>query len=149
MSDSTGSTDSQTLPVPDPSINPETLPFWTATTQGTLQVRRCADCEELVWYPRSICPSCGSFNTEWLAVSGRGHIYTFAINRRGVRWYDDERYLPYVLAYVELEEGPRLLTNIIGCEPSDLEIGQAVELEFQPCDSGAAALFRFRPTRSL
>ncbi len=131
----------RTLPAPTPQINVETRPFWEATTEGKLLLPRCDDCGNVIWYPRAFCPDCGSFNVTWFEASGRGTVYSFTINRRGQGDYRD---LAYVLAYVELEEGPRMLTNIVGCDVQDVRVGQKVEVVFHPT-SAAAALPRFRP----
>jgi uncharacterized protein len=131
------------LPNPEPSINPETNWFWSATTRGELQLERCNSCGLVIWYPRSMCPRCSGTGTDRFVASGLGRIYTFAVVRTA---FDDYReFVPYVLAYVELDEGPRMMTNIIDCDIDTLEIGQRVEVVFQRTESGRASLLRFRP----
>lgn len=130
-----------TLPSPSPQINVETKPFWDATAEGKLLLPRCDGCDAVVWYPRAFCPECSSFDVTWVEASGRGTIYSFTINRRGQGDYRD---LAYVVAYVELEEGPRVLTNIVDGDPEQLQVGQAVQVVFHPTANGAA-LPRFRP----
>lgn len=130
------------LPAKHPPVNLETKPFWDATAEGKLLLRHCTACGFTIWYPRDLCPECRSTATEWVEASGRGTIYTFTVTRRGQgRWRDVS---PYVLAYVELEEGPRVMTNIVDCDPATLAIGQAVEVTFDDTGEGAA-LYRFRP----
>ena len=129
------------LPAPSPIINAETKPFWDATAEGKLLLARCNACDTVIWYPRAFCPECSSFDVAWTESSGRGTIYSFAVNRRGQGDYRD---LVYVLAYVELEEGPRVLTNIVDCNVDQLQVGQSVQVVFHPTSSGAA-LARFRP----
>jgi uncharacterized OB-fold protein len=130
------------LPAPAPTVTPETREFWTATAEGRLLLKRCLDCTSVIWYPRVICPHCSSLRTEWFAASGRARIYSYTVNHRGEGAYQDSA--PFVLAYVELEEGPRIMTNIIGAEGTDLAVGLPVEVVF--CDTGAgSALPRFRP----
>jgi uncharacterized OB-fold protein len=129
------------LPAPPPQINSETKPFWDATAQNKLMLVRCSACQTVIWYPRAFCPECNSFDVTWFEASGRGTIYSFAVNRRGQGDYRD---LKYVVAYVELEEGPRMLTNIVDCDTDALEVGQAVQVVFHPTSNGAA-LPRFRP----
>jgi uncharacterized OB-fold protein len=131
----------RTLPTPAPQVNSETKPFWDATADGKLLLPRCTACGLVIWYPRAFCPECSSFDVEWFEATGRGTIYSFTVNRRGQGDYRD---LAYVLAYVELEEGPRLLTNIVDAEFDKLQIGQAVEVVFHPTPAGPA-LPRFRP----
>jgi len=131
----------RTLPAPPPVVNVETKPFWDATAQGKLVLPRCNACGTVIWYPRAFCPECSSFDVTWFEASGRGTIYSFAVNRRGQGDYRD---LAYVLAYVELAEGPRILTNIVDGDIDQVAVGQAVEVVFHQTASGAA-LPRFRP----
>jgi uncharacterized OB-fold protein len=131
----------RTLPAPAPVINSETKSFWDATTEGKLLLPRCTDCDTVIWYPRAFCPECSSFDLTSFEATGRGTIYSYTINRRGQGDYRD---LAYVLAYVELEEGPRVLTNIVDCDVESLSVGQAVAVVFHPTSNGAA-LPRFRP----
>jgi len=131
-----------TLPAPVPPVHPETRPFWDATAEGRLLLPRCAACPAVIWYPRGICPECASTEIEWFEASGRGVIYSRTINRRGLGAYKDAG--AYVLAYVELEEGPRVMTNIVDCDPETISIGDAVEATFHETGEGPA-LVRFRP----
>ena len=134
--------ESRALPAPVPEVNPETAEFWAATARGELLVKQCEDCATLIWYPRSACPECGSLRTRWQPVSGQGRVYSYTVNNRGEGHYRD--YGPYVLAYVELDEGPRLMTNIVGASGGELAVGLPVEVEFHDTGEGSA-LPRFRP----
>ncbi len=131
----------RTLPAPPPMINVETKSFWDATTEGKLMLPRCNACGTVIWYPRAFCPECSSFDLTWFEATGLGTIYSYTVNRRGQGDYRD---LAYVLAYVELEEGPRVLTNIVDCDVESVVVGQAVKVVFHPTSNGAA-LPRFRP----
>ena len=133
----------QQLPVPVPVINPETEPFWEATSAHKLMLPQCTLCRTVIWYPRAMCPDCGSTTVEWFEASGLGRIYTYTIIGRGEGPYRSIG--AYVLAYVELEEGPRILTNIIGCPHESVMVGQSVAVAFQDSGEGTA-LPRFRPT---
>jgi uncharacterized protein len=133
------------LPAPAPAINPETTEFWAATAAGRLLVKRCQDCDSLIWYPRAICPECSSLRTEWFEVSGRGSIYSYTVNYRGEGVYQGAP--PFVLAYVELDEGLRMMTNIVAASEADLAVGLPVEVVFHDTGEGTA-LPRFRPLRS-
>ena len=133
-------------PAPAPVVHPEVKVFWDATAEGRLLLPRCEDCRTVIWFPRPYCPACGSLNVTWIEASGRGTIYTFTVNRRGAGDLAEYRQVdPYVLAYVELEEGPRVMTNIVDCDPDTVAIGQAVEVVFHDTGQGTA-LPRFRPT---
>lgn len=130
------------LPAPAPVVNAETEAFWAATAQGRLLLPRCRTCGIATWYPRGLCPSCGATDIEWAEASGRGTIYSFTVIRRGEGAYREAT--PYVLAYVELDEGPRVLTNIVDCEPEAVQVGQTVDVVFHDTGEGNA-LVRFRP----
>ena len=134
----------QSLPAPAPAVNPETREFWDATAQDRLLLRRCRDCGAVIWYPRAICPECASLNTEWFPAAGRGRIYSYTVNHRGEGAYTGLP--PFVLAYVELDEGPRLMTNIVGADQAELAVGLPVEVVFHDTGDGAA-LPRFQPMR--
>ena len=130
------------LPAPSPAVNPETEEFWAATARGRLLLKRCLDCGSVIWYPRAICPECASLRTEWFEASGRGHVYSYTVNHRGEGAYAGE--VPYVLAYVELDEGPRVMTNLVEAGEPDLVVGLPVEVVFHDTGEGTA-LPRFRP----
>jgi uncharacterized OB-fold protein len=130
------------LPTPTPPVNPDTEPVFRAAADGRLLLKQCASCECVIWYPRGICPECGSLDTRWIPASGSGIVYSYTVVRRGEGAYRDA--VPYVLAYVELKEGPRVLTNIVDCPPDSVRIGQAVIATFDGAADGLA-LVRFRP----
>ncbi|WP_128904748.1 Zn-ribbon domain-containing OB-fold protein [Halorubrum amylolyticum] len=129
------------LPAPEPSITPETEEFWEATTEGRLLIRHCNDCGDAYHYPRTFCPFCGSDDTEW-TESGQGEIYAYTVTHQAGGAYGEAA--PYILAYVELEEGPRVMTNIVGADPDETEIGDEVEVVFDEA-SESASLPRFTP----
>ncbi len=134
--------ESDDLPVPDPVVTPDTAVFWEATARGELLLPRCRSCGEAYWYPRPICPLCHSTDTTWERASGRGVVYSFSIVHRGGGAYAKRP--PYALAYVDLAEGPRVMTDVVGCAPEEVEIGMAVEVVFHRTPNGVA-LPRFRP----
>lgn len=130
------------LPAPAPEPTPETEAFWSATAEGRLLLARCDECDAVIWYPRAFCPACASLSVSWIEASGNGTVYSFTIVHRSMGRFREA--VPYVLAYVELAEGPRVMTNIIGCDPDAVYIGQAVRVVF--CDTGeGSALYRFEP----
>ncbi|MBM84645.1 MAG: DNA-binding protein [Rhodospirillaceae bacterium] len=123
--------------IPDPIPNPETQAFWDAAREGIFTLRWCNSCNKTHWYPRAVCPHCMSSNTEWRKASGRGTIYTFSITRRANP--------PYAIAYVTLEEGPTMITNIVDCDFDDVMVGQKVELVFRDSVNGQAVpMFRLQ-----
>lgn len=131
-----------TLPAPAPTPSPETSEFWAATAEGRLLLKRCNDCATVIWYPRALCPQCHSKDTSWFDAAGTGQVYSFTVSRRGEGAYRESA--PYVLAYVELEEGPRLMTNIVDCDPESVTVGQRVRVVFADTGEGSA-LIRFAP----
>lgn len=130
------------LPAPAPHPTLETQAFWDATAEGRLLLRRCDDCGLVIWYPRHLCPDCGTWNTSWMEASGRGTVYAATVVRRGQGPYREAA--PYVVAYVELDEGPRVMTNVVGCPPEEVRVGQPVEVVFDDTGEGRS-LYRFRP----
>lgn len=133
-----------TAPLPNmaPPINPDSKPFWDATAEDRLLLPRCDRCSTVIWYPREFCPACGSLDVSWFEASGRASVYSFSIVRKGENMYTAAA--PYVLAYVELEEGPRIMTNIVDCDVEDVAIGQAVSVVFHDTGQGQK-LPRFAP----
>jgi uncharacterized OB-fold protein len=130
------------LPVLPVQPSPDNQAHFDGLAEGRLLLPRCDSCEQVFWYPRRHCPLCGSSSVDWVEASGRGTIYSFTVLRRAEGPYAAA--VPYVLAYVELAEGIRLMTNIVGvADPTSLEVGQAVEAVFE---SGAEfPMLRFRP----
>jgi uncharacterized OB-fold protein len=114
--------------IPAPPVSPETKPFWDAAAAGKLLLKRCETCGEPHYYPRALCPFCGSDRTSWFEASGRGSIYSYSVFRRAP--------VPYAIAYVTLEEGPTMKTNIVGAELDTIRIGQRVRVRFSPTDGG-------------
>jgi uncharacterized OB-fold protein len=127
------------LPAPEPVVNPETAPFWAAAAEHRLVLPRCTACDELFWYPRTVCPRCHGLDVTWAEVSGHGTVYSFTVVRKPAGDYAGGG--PYALAYVELAEGPRLMTNVVPIQ--GLRIGAPVEVVFDDT-GGGTALPRFR-----
>jgi len=122
---------------PLPTITAESRPFWEGCARRQLLVQRCRACGARQHYPRGICASCWSNDLEWQASSGRGTVYTFTVTHRTqARGFKDE--VPYVVAWVELEEGVQLLTNVVGCDPSRVAIGMPVQVTFEEAAPGVS-----------
>ena len=122
--------------IPAPEANPETKPFWDAAAEGRLLIKKCVTCGQVHFYPRAICPFCGSDKTEWVNASGRGTVYSYSVMRRVP--------IPYALAYVTLEEGVTMVTNIVDGDLDAIRIGQRVTVAFKPSEGGPPVPM-FRP----
>jgi uncharacterized OB-fold protein len=115
-------------PLPVPTL--ETAPYWEGCRQHQLRIQRCGDCSQYQFFPRIYCSKCFSDRVEWVNASGLARVLSFTIVRRPVSaaFAAD---VPYIVALVTLEEGPQMMTNIIGCAPEDVTIGMPVEVIFE------------------
>ncbi len=132
-----------TLPNPAPLVTQANKAFWDATAEGRFQLQRCNACDTVLWFPRRQCPSCWTENISTFDASGKGIIYSFAVIRKGAMLYKEAG--PFVVAYVELAEGPRVMTNIVECDVDAVKVGMPVEVVWHDTGQGNA-LYRFRPT---
>jgi uncharacterized OB-fold protein len=123
-------------PLPAALLDAATEPFWTATREGRLTARRCQSCGKFHWYPRPICPFCQN-DTVWEELSGLGEIYSVSVTRKAGP-------IPYAIAYVALDEGITMLTNIVDCDLDTVHIGQRVKVAFKPAEDGQMVPM-FRP----
>ncbi len=116
---------------PLPSPTPETAPYWEGAKAHELRIQFCTDCQKHFFYPRIFCPTCLSDNVEWRTVSGKATLVTYVISSRPAPGFEEE--LPYVIAVVKLDEGPHMMTNIVGLEPTpeNLPVGLPVEVVFE------------------
>jgi uncharacterized protein len=130
---------------PQPTVNEETRAYWEGATRGELVLQRCKACKRVQHRPRALCVSCFSDEIEHFVASGRGHVYTCTVTyQNGARGFRDA--VPYVLAYVELDEGPRVLANVVGCDPRSVAIGMPVKASFAPPTSAEGyTVPRFTP----
>lgn len=112
---------------------PEIRPFWEAAETGRLLLPRCRECGRHHWYPRTVCPLCGAPDIEWTPSPGRGTVYSFSIQRRSAA--------RIVFAYVQLGEGPVLMTNIVDCDFDAVHIGMDVQVKFLRTPEGRQAPF--------
>lgn len=119
--------------------------FWDAAAQRRFLFKRCGTCGRAHFYPRTFCPFCWSEAVRWEEASGAATVYTYTVVRRN----DLPRFagrVPYVPAIVELAEGPRVMTNLVGIEPDDVHIGMSVVVDFAPAgDDGTAFVPVFCP----
>ena len=125
---------------------PNTEPFWEGAKNGELKYQQCSDCNEVIFYPRLICTNCGGLNLDWKTSKGEGVVYTYSVVRqnRNPAFSDLGA---YAVAYIDLDEGFRMMSNVVGvADPTkDVMIGQRVKVEFEKQDSGDYPIPVFRP----
>jgi uncharacterized OB-fold protein len=134
-----------TVPVP----TPETEPFWAGTLAGELRIQHCNNCGKFYFYPRPFCRYCQSRDVEWRAVSGAGRLVSYVINYRPLPPADPAE--PQVIALIELDEGPRMLSNIVGVtpEPENLPLDARVRVQFEPRGEQALPVFSLDPEATV
>ena len=115
----------------DPALNPGDQPYFDGAAAGKLMLKKCRDCGQNHHYPRALCPHCFSDKVEWVEAKGTGEIFTYSVTRRGPP-------TPYCIAYVTLDEGVRMMTNIIDCDLDAVRIGQKVKVVFRKSEGGAS-----------
>ncbi len=113
-----------------PIIDSDSRGFWEGCREGELRLQLCGACGRFRYAPKRLCPTCLSEEFEWRTVSGRGEVYTFTIEHHAYSpaW---EGETPYVIAVIELEEGPRMMSRLVGCDPDAVRIGLAVHVTFE------------------
>ena len=128
---------------PLPNVNQDSREFWSGSKVHELRFQRCKDCGYIRWPASMVCPLCYSRDTQWIVASGKGKVYTFVVYHVAYHpGFKDE--VPYVVAVVELEEGPHLLTNIVGCRPDDVKCDMPVEVTWEDITE-EFSLPQFRP----
>ena len=127
------------VPVP----TPQTQPFWDGCAAGELRIQRCTDCGRPYFYPRPVCPACGSRRVEWFTASGEATLHSYVISHRPAPGFDND--VPYAIAVVELAEGPRMMTNIVGVPntPEHLVLDMPLRVRFER--RGEISLPMFEP----
>ncbi len=125
-----------------PTPTPETQPFWDGAKRHELMLPRCRGWGKFQFYPRALCPFCWSTDLEWIKASGKGKVHTFSISQRAVMGITG----PFIVAIVELDEGPRIATNVIDVDPDpkNVRCDMAVEVVFDDL-TDTIALPKFRP----
>lgn len=129
-------------PRPVPAVTPETAAFWAAAAEGTFLLSECRDCGLVFHYPRHLCPDCFGDDVAGRPASGTGEVYTHSAASSAAGWPEEE--LPVVVAMVELAEGPRVMTNVVDCDPADVSIGDRVAVDFVPTEDPDVAVPVFR-----
>jgi uncharacterized protein len=116
--------------IPAPPTNGENAPYFDAAAKGKLLIKHCAACQQFHAYPRALCPFCFSERTDWREAKGTGTVYSYSVMRRGVP-------VPYVIAYIALDEGVTMLANVVDCGLDEVRIGTRVRAVFRASDGGA------------
>ncbi|WP_281915070.1 Zn-ribbon domain-containing OB-fold protein [Caldimonas thermodepolymerans] len=114
--------------------------YWQAASEGRLLIKRCRACGQAHFYPRDICPHCLSADTEWIESSGTGSLYSYS---RVVRGSDD-----WTIAFVRLDEGVTMMSNVVDCDPAQLRVGLPVSVVFRPA-AGGHVVPMFRPAEQV
>ena len=130
-------------PLPIPANTELTRPFWEATRDHKLVMPRCKTCSDLFFYPREVCPNCLSSDLEWVAVSGRGRVYSYTVVHQAANpaFREDT---PHVYAIVQLDEGPKMVSNLVECAIEDVEVDMPVTAVFDDV-TPEVTLVKFRP----
>lgn len=116
--------------LPKPVSNADSQPYWQGARENKLLIRKCNACGQVHFMPRHLCPTCWSDDLQWVQASGKGTVHSYTIIRRA----SDPRFaslVPYVVALIDLQEGPRMMANILGDKALDTKIGDAVSLVFE------------------
>lgn len=122
--------------LPSPATNADSAPYWQGARENRLLIRRCGACGAAHFMPRHLCPACWSDDLRWVEASGRGTVHSFSVIHRAPLAAFAAR-VPYVVALVDLEEGPRMMANILGDDALDTAIGDAVTVCFEERGGGA------------
>jgi uncharacterized protein len=126
---------------PKPRPDADTAPFWEGCSAGILRFQRCSSCGHIRWPASYLCPKCHAVESVWEPSKGHGKIYSFVVYHVAFDPAFKED-LPYVVALVDMDEGPRILSNIRGCRPEAVEIGMPVELAWEDRDGFKLPVFR-------
>ncbi len=123
-------------PLPQPIANADSKPYWDGARDRKLLIRKCSACSQLHFMPRYLCPHCWSDQLEWVQAKGTGTVHSFSVVHRA----SDPSYasrVPYVIALIDLEEGPRMMANVLGDDALSVAIGDRVQVTFEDRGDGA------------
>ena len=131
-----------TRPLPNPD-EMDTAEFWAATKNKELRYQQCDSCHTVVFYPRRHCTGCTSGQLQWKTASGKGTVYTYSVVRQSYHPFF-RNVVPYAVAWIDLDEGPRLLSNVVGVEDplTDISIGMPVTVEWEEHENVCIPLFK-------
>jgi uncharacterized OB-fold protein len=122
--------------LPAPVSNADSQPYWAAARERRLVIRKCLACSQLHFMPRYLCPNCWSDQLEWVDAKGTGSVHSYTVMRRA----SDPAFahlVPYAVALIDLDEGPRMMANIVGANALDVKIGDRVQVTFEDRGDGA------------
>jgi uncharacterized protein len=119
----------------EPPVSEDTEPFWDATRERRLVLQWCTRCERAVFHPRAACPRCLGDHLEWRPSAGRGRVHAASVQHRPGNPFMAGR-VPYVVALVDLDDGVRMMTNVVDCDPGDVTIDMPVEVTWEPLPDG-------------
>lgn len=126
--------------LPSPTVNADSAAYWEAARQEKLVIRKCRACGEMHFMPRAVCPMCWSNDLQWVEASGRGKVHSFTIIRRAPLPVFAAR-VPYVVALIDLAEGPRMMANVVGENALATKIGDEVQVTFERRGEGTVPQF--------
>lgn len=127
-------------PLPFPTQ--DTKEYWEGCKHHQLLIQRCRNCGAFRFYPRPMCPNCNSMDNEWAEAKGKGKVYSWTV---AVQQFHPAFEVPYIVAIVELEEGVRIITNILECQPAELYVGMPVVVVFEDVTE-EITLPKFKPS---
>lgn len=119
----------------EPPVTEVTEPFWDATRDERLLVQWCTACEVAIFYPREVCPSCLGTSLEWRESGGQATVYAVSVQHRPAQPGLADR-VPYAVALVDLDDGIRMMTNVVGCDADDVRVDQRVAVCWEPLSDG-------------
>lgn len=119
----------------EPPASAVSEPFWEASRDERLVLQFCVSCERAVWYPRVLCPHCGGTDLDWRPADGRGTIYAVSVQHRPGHPALADR-VPYAVALVDLDDGVRVMTNVVGCDAGEVSVGRRVRPAWEPLTDG-------------
>ena len=128
---------------PIPPDDPDLDPFWEGCKRHEFMLQRCKECSWYQWHPRMFCGNCQSDNTEWLKSPGTGKIYSYTVVHQAAHSFFREK-VPYVVGYIELDEGFCVMSNVVDVDPKAVHVGMPVKVDFEDVTSDFS-VFVFRP----
>lgn len=119
----------------EPPVSDDTRAFWEATRDKQLVLQWCTSCQKAIFYPRAACPGCLGDALEWRPATGLGRVHAVSVQHKPANPFMADK-VPYAVALVDLDEGVRLMTNVVGCEPDDVAVDMAVRVTWEPLTDG-------------